>query len=394
MAPQTRLEETVPSTLPDDFNEWDSGGPPTTLPDDFEGFDSPPAPVHETAVPKSVTLPPVVIREPDFTALRSLAARPVPSPAPVAAPFPVSISKKPESVLSLAPVAAYAQEEDFLSPHKLYQVRSEPESDDTDKRPKTIKMVIIGAVVLVVLLLAILVPIVLRRSPAKNSVVVVAHPVVTYSEAETQADQSPTKPAAATPAGQFPNKPGAATPQQQTASAANVSSPGSQPPVQSDLMDRQLSEPSRIPQNIKNPEKEAAPPTGFAAGGLEGLGAASNGGIGTSLGRQASPNVRVAAPKFVSISSGVAQGMLIQRTTPTYPSIAKSARVAGTVVLQATISKTGSIESVKAVSGPEMLRQAAVDAVRSWRYKPYMLDNQPIEMQTSVSVVFSLAGGE
>jgi protein TonB len=393
MAPQTRVEETVPTTLPDDFNEWDSGGPPTTLPDDFEGFDSPPAPVHETAAPKAVTLPPVVIREPDFTALRSLAARPFPSPALVAAPLPVPISKKPDSVLSLAPAAAYAEEE-VLSPHKLYQVRPEPESIDTDKRSKTIKMVIIGAAVLVVLLLAILVPTVLRRSAAKNSVVVVAHPVVTYSEAETQADQSQTKPAAATALGQSPNKPGAATPQQQTASATNVPSPGLQPSVQSDLMDKQLSAPSRIPQNIKNPEKETAPPTGFAAGGLEGLGAASNGGIGTSLGRQASPNVRIATPKFVSISSGVAQGMLIQRTTPTYPSIAKSARVAGTVVLQATISKTGSIESVKAVSGPEMLRQAAVDAVRSWRYKPYMLDNQPIEMQTSVSVVFSLAGGQ
>jgi len=318
-----------------------------------------------------------------------MAARPV--PAPVAAPLPVPVSKKQENVATPSPAAAYAKEE-VLSPHKLYQVKSEPESDDTDKGPKSKKMVFIGAAVLVVLLLAVLVPMMLRRSPAKSNVVVVAHPVVTSSEADSQADQSQTKPAAATPVGQSSNKAGATA--QETASATNSSSAGSQPAVQSDLMDKQLSEPARIPQNIKNPEKETAPPTGFAAGGLEGLGAASNGGIGASLGRQSSPNVRIATPKFVSISSGVAQGMLIQRTTPTYPAIAKSARVAGTVVLQATISKSGTIESVKAVSGPEMLRQAAVDAVRSWRYKPYMLDNQPIEMQTSVSVVFSLAGGQ
>jgi protein TonB len=164
-----------------------------------------------------------------------------------------------------------------------------------------------------------------------------------------------------------------------------------QAPVQSDLMDKQLSAAARIPHDLQAPSKESAPPSGFSAGGLEGLGGTSS-GVGAGLGKQAAPNVKFAQPKFVNISSGVAQGMLIQRSTPAYPPIAKSARVAGTVVLEATISKTGTIESVRAVSGPEMLRPAAVDAVRTWRYKPYMLDNQPIEMQTTVNVVFSLAG--
>jgi protein TonB len=154
-------------------------------------------------------------------------------------------------------------------------------------------------------------------------------------------------------------------------------------------MDKQLNAPSRI--SLKNQGQEAAPSTNFAAGGLEGLGG-SGVGVGAGMGSHSAPNVKFAQPKFVTISSGVAQGMLVSRTTPNYPAIAKTARVAGTVVLEATISKTGTIESVKAVSGPEMLRQAAVDAVRSWRYKPYMLDNQPIEMQTTVNVVFSLGG--
>jgi protein TonB len=94
----------------------------------------------------------------------------------------------------------------------------------------------------------------------------------------------------------------------------------------------------------------------------------------------------------VNISAGVAVGLLIQKTTPLYPSIAKTARVAGTVVLQATISKTGSIQNLHVVSGPEMLRGAAMDAVRTWRYKPYKLNNEPVDVDTTVNVVFALGG--
>jgi protein TonB len=102
--------------------------------------------------------------------------------------------------------------------------------------------------------------------------------------------------------------------------------------------------------------------------------------------------VEKAAPKKVNISGGVAQGMLLNKTTPIYPPIAKAARVSGTVVLQATISKTGTIENLRVVSGPAMLQQAALDAVRSWRYKPYMLNSEPVEVETSVNVVFTLGG--
>jgi protein TonB len=86
------------------------------------------------------------------------------------------------------------------------------------------------------------------------------------------------------------------------------------------------------------------------------------------------------------------QGMLLLKTTPVYPPIAKAARVSGTVVLQATISKTGSIENLHIVSGPAMLQQAAMQAVRSWRYRPYLLNNEPVEVETTVNVIFSLGG--
>ena len=74
--------------------------------------------------------------------------------------------------------------------------------------------------------------------------------------------------------------------------------------------------------------------------------------------------MKAEAPKKVNISGGVAQGMLLQKTIPVYPPIAKAARVSGTVVLQATISKTGTIENLRVISGPAMLQQAALDAVQ------------------------------
>ena len=83
---------------------------------------------------------------------------------------------------------------------------------------------------------------------------------------------------------------------------------------------------------------------------------------------------------------------LLVKTMPQYPAIAKAARIQGTVVLQATISKSGTIENLHVVSGPPMLQQAAMDAVRSWRYKPYLLNGDPVEVETQVNVVFNLGG--
>ena len=75
---------------------------------------------------------------------------------------------------------------------------------------------------------------------------------------------------------------------------------------------------------------------------------------------------------------------------PVYPPIARAARVSGTVRLAATISKTGSIENLHVTSGPPMLQQAALDAVSTWRYRPYLLDGQPVEVETTVNVIFTL----
>jgi protein TonB len=73
-----------------------------------------------------------------------------------------------------------------------------------------------------------------------------------------------------------------------------------------------------------------------------------------------------------------------------YPPIAKAAQISGTVVLEATISTEGAIENLRVVSGPAMLQQSALNAVKQWRYRPYLLNNTPVEVETTVNVVFSL----
>ena len=100
--------------------------------------------------------------------------------------------------------------------------------------------------------------------------------------------------------------------------------------------------------------------------------------------------VQPALPQRVSISGGVTEGLLVFHTRPAYPPIAIAAGVSGTVVLAASISKTGVIENLRIQSGPALLRQAALDAVKNWRYRPYLLNNQPVEVETTINVVFSM----
>lgn len=95
--------------------------------------------------------------------------------------------------------------------------------------------------------------------------------------------------------------------------------------------------------------------------------------------------------RFKYVPPSVMAGNLLSAPRPEYPASARAAHIAGTVVLQATISRAGSIRTLHAIKGPAALRQAAVDAVRSWRYKPYTIDGQPVDVATTVYVEFSLA---
>ena len=85
------------------------------------------------------------------------------------------------------------------------------------------------------------------------------------------------------------------------------------------------------------------------------------------------------------------EGNLIHRVQPVYPLVARQAGIQGTVVLQAVISRSGAVENLEAVSGHPMLVKAAMDAVRQWRYRPYLLNDQPVEVETQVTVIFILS---
>ena len=109
-----------------------------------------------------------------------------------------------------------------------------------------------------------------------------------------------------------------------------------------------------------------------------------------------SPHVVPAVPggvkpgKLLVVSTGVSAGLLLAPIQPIYPPIARAAHLGGTVIIQAIISKTGQIESAHAVSGPAMLQPAAIDAVRTARYHPFLLNGEPTEVETTISINFRL----
>jgi TonB family protein len=98
------------------------------------------------------------------------------------------------------------------------------------------------------------------------------------------------------------------------------------------------------------------------------------------------------ASTSIPVSAGVSQGLLVKQVPPIYPPLARQARIQGTVVLHAIIDKDGNIESLELVSGHPMLVNAAMDAVKQWQYKPYVVDGAAVEVQTTINVDFSLVG--
>ena len=103
--------------------------------------------------------------------------------------------------------------------------------------------------------------------------------------------------------------------------------------------------------------------------------------------------IAVVHPEVVGpmrLPSSLVAGLALYKAAPAYPAIARAAGVQGTVVLQAMISEEGTIENLRVVSGPVMLQQAALDAVKTWRYRPYLLNSMPVEVETTVNVVFTM----
>jgi periplasmic protein TonB len=172
--------------------------------------------------------------------------------------------------------------------------------------------------------------------------------------------------------------------------------------IQTDLLNNgTLRTPSKIPQKIQMIKEEEAPPPMASNGGVVGgvPGGIPGGQLGGVIGSViSSSNSLAAVPKFVPatltrvrISGGVTKGMLIHREEPTYPTLARAARVQGDVVLSAIIDTNGQITNLQLVSGHPMLVPAALAAVKQWRYKPYLLNGQPVEVETTITVIFTLS---
>ena len=204
------------------------------------------------------------------------------------------------------------------------------------------------------------------QSPAPVAASTSAQPDVFDKEFGTSASGTTAKPS--------PRNTGTAD---DSTAATNTSS------VSSQMMDQQLSAQTKLSGAIKQPSSTEEPPTSFTPASMDG---------GTALpGSTFAAKAAKVVPSGAAISGGVAEGLLVRKTAPIYPNFAKSAHVEGTIVIGATITKSGALTNLHVVSGPGMLREAAMDAVKNWRYRPYMLNNQPIDVDTTISLVFSLS---
>lgn len=173
--------------------------------------------------------------------------------------------------------------------------------------------------------------------------------------------------------------------------------------VVSEFVNGQLRAPSRIPTAIAMIKEPEAPPPAYTGGVVGGVpGGIPGGQLGGVIGGIISSIARTPSvskvysppprPTRIRVSQGVTRGLLIHKVEPSYPALAREARVQGTVVLTAIIARDGTIQNLQVVSGHPMLVPAAINAVQQWRFRPYLLNGQPVEVETTITVVFDLAG--
>jgi TonB family protein len=394
MASPAKVTEILPDTLPEDFGEWDDEKSPSTQPirlassEHGPGLGAVPRPATQPAESHdSVTAPGNLLRGAALSAsapkfvkhgiflhrVRSL------SPA-LDRPHEIVAQRL---ATAPAPQAAAMTEADEILPRFFRAETTEP------KPAKKKRPIIAGtSAALVVVLAAAMIPVLSHRTASSVKPVAAPEPAVTVIQ---QPEDATLKPTLSTPTVPAPTQPVEAararsiTQAQRRRQIGRMRAPSR---AQVQMMNNQLRAPART-HMAAAPAVPAPPPLGgFAAADVDGSG--NNNAIGSVFSSAKQPSVWAASPEVVTVSSGVIFGLLIQKRPPDYPEIAKAARVSGTVVLAATISKTGTIKNLHVVSGPVMLQESAVDAVWTWRYKPYKLNNQPTEVETTINVIFSL----
>jgi len=343
------------------------------------------------AKPQRSTSQPVA--GPPSRALHTLEASPAPNEVPaapglpqVAAPDELPNSPEPPEELRREANALILQ----LFPRTNPEVAQKKKPSREKKLSKKMRAIVpaVGACSLLIVLVLV---ISLGHHGPKDGTNRFGEPLPEV--AGTSLETNLLKPAAGQPLNQ--DQTAATTEGQQTAdeSPANeegdVNSAQIVTEMQAQMMNTQLSTPSIIPRDLTRQISESAPPPiGLGPAGPDGL--AIQGAIPNVFNGRVQSVVQSVSSKPLAISSGIAAGMLIQKKVPVYPLAAKLARSSGTVQLHAIISRNGTIKDLRVISGPKLLQQAAIDAVRTWRYKPYLLDNEPVEIETTISVIFNL----
>lgn len=148
--------------------------------------------------------------------------------------------------------------------------------------------------------------------------------------------------------------------------------------------------PTVIPKTVQV-IKDEAPDVGGVEGGVGVPGGVPGGVLGGIIGSAPPPPPKPTQTR-IRVGGNVQGAKLIHQVQPIYPQIAKTAHVSGTVLLHAIIAKDGSIQELQYVSGPPLLMRAAMDAVHEWRYQPTLLNGEPVEVDTTIQVVFTLGG--
>ena len=165
---------------------------------------------------------------------------------------------------------------------------------------------------------------------------------------------------------------------------------------QAHLMDAgKLMQPKVIPKEVKIIKEDAEPDvaTGMTGGVPGGVAGGSMGGVlGGVIGGMgaAPPPPRPHQTGPLRVGGNVQAARIVNRVQPVYPPLARQTRISGTVRLHAIIGKDGAITSLEVMSGHPLLQQAALDAVRQWRYQPTLLNGEPVDADTTIDVIFSL----
>jgi len=331
-------------------------------------------PAHAPYAPTSHEPPPEAVA----TAEQALAN-------PVAAP-PHSLLFEEHAPVPLTAVNAQTPATPTPNEVNIAAYMAAEEAAHSQAKPKTPFVVLIGLAG--VLLFAALLALVWRKMATQTPDVAAGQPV------QTAAISAAAKPVSVVSTPETPSKPDAGTPQNPDVSATRIAdSRSGQPPLTKasarDVVRRSSDVATDTTSDVTRPIRvvNSAPRSADDSDTAPAINASNQSGqLLSSL-----INVPPAMPRRVApISQGVQGGELVRRVEPLYPLQAKTLRQQGTVVLQAFVAETGLVREVRVVSGPPILGQAAVDAVKQWRYKPFQLNGKPVEMETQVKVAFRL----